>query len=61
MEDLLEQLETRIKTLLEKFDRMQQDQQLLTHEKKQLHDKHQGAISQIERMIARLKPLEETC
>ncbi len=66
MEELLQQLETRLKTLLDKLgqfqqvqDRLQQNQLLLATEKKHLQEKHQSAISQIERMIARLKPLEE--
>lgn len=59
MEALLEKLEGRIKVMLEKLEQLQHDQRLLIDEKKLLHDKHQNAITQVERMIARLKPLEE--
>jgi uncharacterized protein (TIGR02449 family) len=59
MEELLEQLETRIKNLLDKHEELQKTQQQWANEKKQLQEKHESAIAQIERMIARLKPLEE--
>lgn len=59
MEELLETLKKQIKVMLSRLEQLQQDQQLLMHEKKLLHYKHQNAIMQVERMIARLKPLEE--
>ncbi len=60
MEELLEQLETHIKRLLDKHDTLQQNQAEWANEKKALQEKHQTAITLIERMIARLKPLEES-
>lgn len=59
MEELLEQLELRIKDLIDKYEELQQTQKQWANEKKQLQEKHENAIAQIERMIARLKPLEE--
>lgn len=60
MEELLEQLELRMKNLIDKHEELQQTQKQWANEKKQLQEKHANAIVQIERMIARLKPLEET-
>jgi uncharacterized protein (TIGR02449 family) len=67
MEELLDKLTRHIKTLLEKQDELQkvqqtaqQTQNALMHEKKLLQEKNQIAISQIERMITRLKLLEKS-
>jgi hypothetical protein len=67
MDELLDKLKSRIKALLEQHTELkqthehsQQKQVALTHEKKILQEKHQIAISQIERMIARLKLLEKS-
>ncbi len=67
MDELLDKLKTRVETLLEKQEQLQQEQRhnqkkqsALISEKKLLQEKHQIAISQIERMIARLKLLEKS-
>lgn len=67
MDELLDQLKSRIQNLLERQDQLQQEQQHsqnrhanLQNEKKLLQEKHQHAIAQIERMIARLKLLEKS-
>ena len=67
MDELLDKLKLRIQTLLEKQNRLQQAEQysqhkhsLLISEKKLLQEKHQLAITQIEKMIARLKLLEKS-
>ncbi len=67
MDELLDKLKIRIKALIDTQDQLRQEQQQSQHvrtalqgEKKLLQDKHQHAISQIERMIARLKLLEKS-
>jgi|GEM_PF-5148600 len=60
MEELINKLRQRIEDLLEEHRNSQERQQTLTNEKKRLQDKHHMAISQIERMIARLKLLEKS-
>ena len=67
MDELLDKLKLRVQRLLEKQDQLrqaeqhsQQKQTVLLSEKKLLQEKHQLAISQIERMIARLKLLEKS-
>lgn len=67
MDELLDKLKIRIETLVTQQGQLQQAQQharqkqdyLLT-EKKLLQEKHQLAIAQIEKMIARLKLLEKS-
>ena len=65
MDDLLKQLETQIKTLIERCDELerenvnlQQNALLLTRDKQLLNAKNNAAISQIETMIFRLKSIE---
>ncbi len=67
MDELLDKLRLQIQSLLEKQDRLRQaeryshnQQTVLLGEKKLLQEKHQLAISQIEKMIARLKLLEKS-
>lgn len=67
MDELLDQLKIRIKTLIKAQDQLRQEHQqsqtqqaTLQGEKRVLQEKHQHAISQIERMIARLKLLEKS-
>ena len=67
MDELLDQLKSRIKNLLDQQTRLAQEQRhshskqaTLQSEKKLLQEKHQHAIAQIERMIARLKLLEKS-
>lgn len=65
MEELFQHLELRIQKLLQKFEylkasnqRIQQSKRIATQEKEQLLLKQQGAVTQIENMIVRLKTLE---
>lgn len=67
MDELLDKLKTRIKNLLDKHDQLLEEQQQsrtqhsrFQGEKKLLQEKHQHAISQVEKMIARLKLLEKS-
>lgn len=67
MDELLDKLKIRIKALIETQDQLREEQQqsqslqtALQGEKRVLQEKHQHAISQIERMIARLKLLEKS-
>jgi|HubBroStandDraft_4_1064222.scaffolds.fasta_scaffold2457424_1 uncharacterized protein (TIGR02449 family) len=67
MDELLDQLKSRITALLTKQGQLLQEKQHsqdkhthLQSEKRLLQEKHQHAISQIERMIARLKLLEKS-
>jgi len=59
MDELIQTLEERLKALLQKHSLLQKNQEVLLSEKKQLVETHQGAVSQVERMIDRLKSLEE--
>ncbi|MCD6039308.1 MAG: hypothetical protein K0S27_708 [Gammaproteobacteria bacterium] len=59
MEELFQHLEQRIHKLVQKFEHEQsQGKQSLADEKERLLRKHQGVVTQIENMIARLKALE---
>jgi uncharacterized protein (TIGR02449 family) len=67
MEDVLSQLENRIKSLVLQCDqlkqanlKLKQSKLLLMREKEMLIAKHKVAITQIEHMVSRLKSLEST-
>lgn len=67
MDELLRQLEKRIKGLMEQYQDLKQSNQQLNHgkylfarEKEILLERQQRAISQIEALIARLKSIEQT-
>jgi uncharacterized protein (TIGR02449 family) len=66
MEDLLQHLETRIKQLMEGYDRVKhvsqqlhQHHAVLTQEKEALLTRQQQAISQIESLVFKLKTIEK--
>lgn len=65
MDELLRQLEIRIKTLLKRCDELngvntdlEQSNSMITHEKNALLVKNKLAITQIEQIISRLKSIE---
>jgi uncharacterized protein (TIGR02449 family) len=65
MDDLFHKLETRLKTLLQKYDHLKhvnanlrQHQSVITREKELLIAKNKIAITQIENMVSRLKSIE---
>lgn len=65
MDDLLEHLEKRLHTFLQKYAQtkkvnhdLQDTQVQLTHEKNQLLIKHRSAVIQIENMMMHLKSIE---
>ncbi len=66
MEELFKHLEFRIQKLLQKFNQVkmsnrhiQQGKRSLTFENERLLTKQKSAITKIENMVVRLKPLEE--
>ncbi len=67
MDDLLQQLEMRLRSLIQKYElsknqntSLQQTQILLSREKELLLAKNKVAISQIENMVLRLKSIEKS-
>ncbi len=65
MDELLQQLEKRIKTLLQRFEEQQQvtlhlehKQSTLLREKEMLARKNQMVVAQIENIISHLKSIE---
>lgn len=65
MEDVLERLEVKIKSLIDKQDQLKKSNQhlfqgksMLQHEKDLLVIKQQKAITQIETLVAKLKTIE---
>lgn len=67
MDDLLQQLEMRLRSLIQKYElsknqntNLQQTQILLSREKELLLAKNKVAISQIENMVLRLKSIEKS-
>lgn len=67
MDDLFQRLETQIRTLIERCEDLERENQdlqqnisLLLQEKETLSTKNTMAISQIENMISRLKSIEST-
>ena len=63
---LLDSLEQQIKSLIQKFERLQHENAelrrakgLLAMEKEQIVEKQKSAISQIENMVTRLKSIEK--
>ncbi len=66
MDDIVNRLETRIKALMEKCERLMASNSLLTQNKNQLLrdkevlvTKHKVTVLQIEAMVSRLKLLEK--
>ena len=66
MDELFQQLESRIRTLMKKCDGLKQINQKLTREESNLartntilSEKHRSVIAQIENIISRLKSLEK--
>jgi hypothetical protein len=58
MEELFQSLDKRIRTLLQKFEHVQQNKLTLVHDKEQLLAKQKDITSQIETMITQLKSME---
>jgi uncharacterized protein (TIGR02449 family) len=66
MDDIIQNLETRIKKMLQQFGQLtdlnlalSQTKAQITREKESLIAKHRMAISQIETMVSRLKSIEK--
>lgn len=65
MDELFQQLETQIRTLIERCGQLERDnleleqnKLLLLHEKETISAKNKLVVSQIENMISRLKTIE---